>query len=115
MADDERLSPMSRELIAHKQNAPLVSAASAWEIAIKFRLGRLPAAAELVRNFASGVEDKGIEILPINAGHAIRAGLLTGSHKDPFDRMLAAQALEEDVPILSNDHAFDEYGVHRLW
>ena len=115
MTDDERLSQMADSLITQKGNRPLVSAVSAWEIATKFRLGRLPAAADLLRNFVSDLSARSIEILAVSADHGLKAGSLPGPHKDPFDRMLIAQALAEDVPIISNDRAFDVYGVRRLW
>ena len=115
MTNDGRLSKAARLLIEQKENISLVSAVSAWEIATKVRLGRLPAAADLVQNFVADLERERIEILPVDADHGIRAGLLPGPHKDPFDRMLIAQALAEDVPIVSNDRALDGYGVRRLW
>jgi PIN domain nuclease of toxin-antitoxin system len=106
---------MARETIAETGNTMLVSAASAWEIAIKFRLGKLPSAGDLVSNFSSEVEQEGFELLPISAEHGIRAGMLPGLHKDPFDRMLIAQAQAENVPIVSNETVFEAYGVRRVW
>jgi PIN domain nuclease of toxin-antitoxin system len=93
----------------------LVSAASAWELAIKHQSGKLRKAADLVSNFSGRIEREGFQLLPISAEHGIRAGLLPGLHKDPFDRMLIAQAQAEDVAIISNETAFDHYGVRRLW
>ena len=93
----------------------MVSAVSAWEIAVKVRLGRLPAASSLVQDFVADLSRQRIQILSVSADHAIRAGLLPGPQKDPFDRMLIAQALSENVPILSNDRALDGYGAKRLW
>ena len=93
----------------------LVSAASAWEIATKVRLGKLPTAANFVADFSGQIEREGFQLLAISADHAIRAGLLPGPHRDPFDRMLIAQAQAENVPILSNESAFESYGVRRLW
>ena len=113
--DDPVLTPAARDAIAETSGTTLVSAASAWELAIKFRLGRLPQAADLVSNFSSEMENEGFQILPISAEHGIRAGLLPGIHKDPFDRMLIAQSQAENVPIISNDTVFDNYGVRRLW
>ena len=80
-----------------------VSAASAWEIATKLRLGKLPTAADLAADFANQLETEGFQILPISADHAIRAGLLPGAHKDPFDRMLIAQA-DPNVGIAARFH-----------
>ena len=96
-------------------NTVLVSSASAWEIATKFRIGKLPDASDLLADFAGYMARERFEGLPISTDHAVRAGLLPGPHKDPFDRMLIAQAQAENVPILSNDAAFDTYSVRRLW
>lgn len=115
LSDDPALTKSARTIIAETKNLILVSAASAWEIATKLRLGRLPAAADLVADFAGQLDREGFEMLPISWDHAIRAGLLPGPHKDPFDRMLIAQAQAENVPILSNEAVFDTYGVRRLW
>jgi PIN domain nuclease of toxin-antitoxin system len=84
-------------------------------MATKVRLGRLPAAADLVQNFATEMAYHRIKILPISADHGIRAGSLPGPHKDPFDRMLIAQALAENVPLVSDDKALDGYGAKRVW
>jgi PIN domain nuclease of toxin-antitoxin system len=115
MTTDSQLSVLARALIGKRENTSVVSAASAWEIATKVRLGRLPSAADLVQDFAVDLEQQRMEVLPITAAHAIRAGLLPGPHKDPFDRMLIAQAQAENIPIVSNDVALDGYGVRRLW
>jgi PIN domain nuclease of toxin-antitoxin system len=93
----------------------LVSAASLWEIATKARLGKLDVAIEVVENFPIYLAREQFESVSITVAHAIRAGLLPGPHKDPFDRMLIAQALAENVPIVSNDRALDGYGARRLW
>jgi PIN domain nuclease of toxin-antitoxin system len=102
-------------MIASTNNAVLVSAASAWEIATKLRLGKLPTAADLVAGFGRQLEMEGFQVLPISADHAVRAGLLPGPHKDPFDRMLIAQAQAENIPLVSNEILFDSYGVRRVW
>jgi PIN domain nuclease of toxin-antitoxin system len=115
MTTDPHLSRSARTLIEQESTISLVSAASAWEIATKVRLGRLPAAADLVEDFVDDIKRQRMEILAVSAEHGIRAGLLPGPHKDPFDRMLIVQAQAENVPILSNDRALDGYGVRRLW
>lgn len=115
LTDDPALSNIARLLIADPGNLVLVSAVSAWEIAIKVRLGKLPTAADLVTDFTGHIQREGFHLLPISAEHAIRAGLLPGSHKDPFDRMLIAQAQEENIAIVSNEILFDNYGIRRLW
>jgi PIN domain nuclease of toxin-antitoxin system len=93
----------------------VVSAASAWEIATEVRLGRLPTASDLVSDFGGQMEREGFRLLGIAADHGVRGGLLPGPHKDPFDRMLIAQAQAENLPIVSNEKAFDAYGVRRIW
>jgi PIN domain nuclease of toxin-antitoxin system len=75
----------------------------------------LPEAGDLVSNFPTEIVQEGFQLLPISAEHGIRAGLLPGPHKDPFDRMLIAQSHAEDIPIVSNEAVFDTYGVRRLW
>jgi PIN domain nuclease of toxin-antitoxin system len=113
--DDPALPRAVRETIAETGNTMLVSAASAWELAIKFRLGKLPKAVDLVSNFSSEMEHEGFHVLPVSAEHGIRAGLLPGPHNDPFDRMLIAQSQAENLPIISNEKIFESYGVRRLW
>jgi PIN domain nuclease of toxin-antitoxin system len=113
--DDPSLTRRARETIADANNLMIVSAASAWELAIKFRMGKLPRAVDLVSNFSSEVDQEGFQLLPISADHGIRAGLLPGLHKDPFDRMLIAQAQAENLPVISNDRVFESHGVRRVW
>ncbi|MGB8581451.1 MAG: type II toxin-antitoxin system VapC family toxin [Candidatus Sulfotelmatobacter sp.] len=115
MTNDPHLSKSAHALIENRENVSLVSAASAWEIATKVRLGRLPAAAGLVQDFVADLARHRIGILPVSADHGLRAGLLPGPHTDPFDRMLIAQAIAENIPLVSNDRALDGYGVERLW
>jgi PIN domain nuclease of toxin-antitoxin system len=115
LSDDPALSRPARKFISETENAAVVSAASAWEIATKVRLGKLPSAADLASDFVAYLEREGFEVLPISADHAIRAGLLPGPHKDPFDRMLIAQAQADSMPVVSNDVVFDDYGVRRIW
>ena len=115
MTSDRHLSSNAHTLIEQESNLSLVSAASAWEMATKVRLGRLPVAVDLIQDFVIGLTRQRMEILDVTADHGIRAGLLPGPHKDPFDRMLIAQALAENIPIVSNDQALDGYGATRLW
>jgi PIN domain nuclease of toxin-antitoxin system len=115
LSDDTALPKAARKIIADTRNALMVSAASAWEIAIKVRLGRLPTAADLVADFAGYLEREGFELVSISAEHGIRAGLLPGLHKDPFDRMLIAQAQAENMPIITNEAVFESYDIRCLW
>lgn len=109
------LSLAAREIIADENNVILASAASAWEIATKVRLGRLPGAEKLEHDYLEVMEDAGYSMMPIDTESALRAGRMPGNHGDPFDRMLAAQALALDIPILSPDPQFDEFRVRRIW
>lgn len=93
----------------------LVSAASGWEIATKVRLGKLPWAAEFEQNFVGFVTDAGYKLVAIKIEVALRAGRITGDHRDPFDRMIAALALAEDMPLISSDAQLDTFGVRRIW
>lgn len=109
------LSREASEIIADQLNVVLVSAASAWEIATKVRLGKLPGAEKLEREFLGMMDDSGYTLLPIDGESALRAGRLTADHRDPFDRMIAAQALAGDLPILSTDANLDAFGIRRIW
>ncbi|HEX3941876.1 MAG TPA: type II toxin-antitoxin system VapC family toxin [Acidobacteriaceae bacterium] len=115
LTDDPALTRTARTIIADTKNTLIVSAASAWEIATKVRLGKLPAAETLVEDFHRHMENEGFELLAVSAEHGIRGGLLSGPHKDPFDRMLIAQAHAENLPVISNESLFEAYGVRRLW
>jgi len=115
LCDDPALTDPARKVISETSNVIYVSAASAWEIATKVRLGKLPQAEELASDFLGYMEREGFEILAISGDHAVRAGLLPGPHKDPFDRMLIAQAQAENIPLISNETLFDNYGVRRIW
>lgn len=109
------LSPAVREIISDEGNVILVSAASAWEIATKVRAGKLPGAEKLERDFLEVLDGAGYTPLSIDVGTALRAGRLVAEHRDPFDRMIAAQALALDIPVLSPDSLLDQFGVRRMW
>jgi PIN domain nuclease of toxin-antitoxin system len=113
--EDDLLSPRARRIIASAANELVVSAASAWEISTKYRLGRIPFAHDLAEDFIPAVQAAGYQMLPISVEHALRAGRLSGDHRDPFDRVLAAQAIHEDMPLISNDCQLDVFGVRRVW
>jgi PIN domain nuclease of toxin-antitoxin system len=112
---DRRLSLKARRAIGRDTNAILVSAASAWEIATKARLGKLPGATDVAADVTGAVASQGFAPLDITVVHAQRAGSLAGDHRDPFDRLLIAQGQIEDVAIVSDDAVFDAYGVRRYW
>lgn len=115
IADSKRLSETARGAMADDTNEIFVSAASAWEIATKYRLGKLPGGEALAVDVAGTIRPQGFEELAISIADAERAGRLPGPHRDPFDRMLIAQALARDLPVVSTDAVFDGYGVNRLW
>ena len=114
-AQPELLGREAAELIGGGGNEILVSAASAWEMATKVRLGKWPEAVRMEANFLEMVEGNGYTFLAIGPGIALRAGRLAGEHRDPFDRILAAHALAEDIAILSADAKLDVFGVRRIW
>lgn len=112
---DRRLPLKVRRAIVAESNTVLVSAASAWEITTKARLGKLPGALDVAADVVGCVAGQGFSALDITLLHAQRAGGLGGTHRDPFDRMLIAQAELEDVALVSDDEVFDDYGVRRFW
>ena len=93
----------------------LSAPASAWEIATKCRLGKLPWGEAVAADVVGQIAGQGFEGLAIDVADAERAGRLPGPHRDPFDRMLIAQALARGLPVVSVDEVFDAYGVNRLW
>ena len=115
LADDPALSGKARDAIADIDNAVFVSAASAMEVTTKHRLGKLPQAAELAMNFEAILGTEGFRPLPIAIRHAAFAGNLRIAHRDPFDRLLIAQAILEGAVLVSNERLFDAFGVARLW
>jgi PIN domain nuclease of toxin-antitoxin system len=112
---DTALSASARDAIDDTRNDVFVSAASAWEIATKVRIGKLPAAAVIAADLAATVEAQGFVPLPVSFAHGQVAGALPGPHRDPFDRMLVAQAMADEMMLVSNEQRFDAYGVRRLW
>jgi len=111
----DRLSPMASEILSDPRNTIMVSAVSGLEIATKVRLGRLPVMAERVADFNAAILAEGFRHLPIGHDVAVRAGLMAGAHRDPFDRVLAAQALASDVPLLTRDREIARFGCKVLW
>ncbi|MCY3970191.1 MAG: type II toxin-antitoxin system VapC family toxin [Acidobacteria bacterium] len=115
LAGSRRLSRSARQAIEDEANDVLVSAASAWEITTKHRLGKLPEADHVALDVAATIASQSFEELPISVDDAGRAGRLPGPHRDPFDRVLVAQALARDLVVVSTDPVFDGYAVSRLW
>lgn len=113
--DDRRLPAAARAAIASPDNAVLVSAATAWEIATKHRLGKWPEVATLLDGFDTNLRRSRFIGLPISHDHARLAGGLDGEHRDPFDRMLLAQARLEELAIVTGDPVFRTYGAAVVW
>jgi PIN domain nuclease of toxin-antitoxin system len=112
--NDPKLCEISRSIIANSNNEILVSSATAWEIAIKYRIGKLPEAKPLLDNYRGALKRLGFLELAINTEHALTAGSLTIDHRDPFDRMLMAQAKLENIPIITYDPAFHLLDIHII-
>jgi PIN domain nuclease of toxin-antitoxin system len=112
---DNALPAHARAAIADTGAEVFISAVTAWELSIKFALGKLPTARALVADFDAIVAREGFRELMITVMHGRNAGVLPMFHKDPFDRMLIAQAMAERLVLVSNEVIFDAYGVARLW
>ncbi len=113
--EPERLSGRVGSILADQSTDLIVSAASAWEIATKFRLGKLPQAATLVERWDEVVKQLRASATPIDSAQARRAGLFEVAHRDPFDRLLAAQAELLNCPIITIDAAFNQFPVTTIW
>ena len=111
---DARLSSAARDALAETNNIAYVSAVVAWELAIKTRSGKLEAQA-ILSDFHGLLLQRGFRRLAISTAHALRAGQLPLHHRDPFDRMLVAQAQAHAFSVVSADSMFDRYGISRLW
>jgi PIN domain nuclease of toxin-antitoxin system len=112
---DERLSSTARTLIEDVNNDVFLSVASLWEMAIKISLGRLRLAQPFETFIPQQISLNRIGILGITISHTAQVAILPFHHRDPFDRLLIAQALGEQMPIVSRDPEFDAYGITRLW
>ena len=114
-AAPERFSESARELIDDPDNVLLLSPVSAWEIATKHALGRLALPAPPADYVPSRMKSSGVDALPLQHSHALQVAMLPWHHRDPFDRLLIAQAQVEDIPILSADRDLAAYDVQLLW
>ena len=113
--DDPKLSDTAREYIKTKDNQVLISSASAWEIATKYRLGKLPEAGEVVKRLPELMSISRISTLAITTDHALLAGSFDVNHRDPFDRMLAAQSKVEQIPLITVDPALHMFDIEIIW
>lgn len=111
----EFLSRRASEIIVDSNSVIMVSAASAWEIATKVRNGKLPGAEKFESTFLTKLDEMGYILLSIDGETALRAARFAGEHRDPFDRMIVAQALALDIPVISRDARLDAFGVRRIW
>lgn len=114
-SEPTKLSTRVLSLLRDPSTDVAVSAASAWEISTKYRLGRLPSCGAILEGWTERLAEDRFQELPISARHALRAGSLPGEHRDPFDRMLAAQSIVEGLPIVSVDAALSAFGAERVW
>jgi PIN domain nuclease of toxin-antitoxin system len=112
--DPAKLTALAQGLLQDPAHDRLLSAATLWEIAIKFSLGRLPLSMPYRQWMDKAMADLGLVVLPITLDHAERQTSLPWHHRDPFDRLLVAQAQVEGVPLVSADPALDAYGITRL-
>ncbi len=111
----DRITSAAMTAMSDPANELLVSAATLWEIAIKFGLGKLPISLPYRQWMEKAMVDLGLVLLPITLDHAERLALLPWHHRDPFDRLLVAQAQVEGVPLVSADETLDPYGISRIW
>ena len=112
---DQRLTQKARETIENSSNQSLISIASLWEMTIKISLGKLKITQSIDNFFQDQIENNGFDLMPIEFLHLNILVNLPFNHRDPFDRLLIAQAISEKIPIISSDKAFDTYPVNRLW
>jgi PIN domain nuclease of toxin-antitoxin system len=115
LSGNTALSAAARDAIADPANSAYVSAATAWEIATRYRIGKLPSAAPIAGRFGEVLRRCKFYELPITLAHTEKAGSLPGERRDPFDRMLIAQAIIERRRFVSIDSRADAFGVARLW
>jgi PIN domain nuclease of toxin-antitoxin system len=115
LTGDTRLPRKARDAIDSDANQTHVSAASAWEITTKYRIGKLDNAAAIANDVRAAILSQSFVELPVTVAHGQRAGALLGEHRDPFDRMLIAQAILENMALVSNEARFDAFAVKRLW
>ena len=114
LSDDRRLSRRARNEIRAADEV-LLSSVSGWEIATKHRIGKLHLRGWLPEDLPTLLEKSRIDVLAVSLPHAIQAGTIGGGHRDPFDRLLIAQSQVEDLPIVSADPVFEQYGVEVIW
>ena len=115
MGNDGRLSDRARGILENGANQRLISIVSLWEIAIKVNLGRLPTYGLTVSRVAEELREQSFEVIPVRQADLVRIEKLPWIHRDPFDRLLITQALEENIPLLTSDEAIVKYAVQTIW
>lgn len=115
LTDDGRLSAQALAIIKSPRNTVWVSPASGWELATKLRLGKLPGAERVLPKLPALIEEARLRVLPITLAHALNAGSLKHAHRDPFDRMLVAQAVAEHMTLVTSDPACKALGAETAW
>lgn len=115
LVSPSKLGKRARAIIEDPENARVVSAVSAWEISTKHRLGKLDEAEDVIRDYSAHLSTLLAEELAISTRHALAAGMWNAPHRDPFDRMLAAQSVIEGIAIVTNDRAIRQFGIETLW
>lgn len=115
MADSPMLSATARAAISNRGNDVWVSSASAWEITTKYRIGKLAGVEPIINTLEEEILRENFRLLDIRFAHGCLAGSLRNDHRDPFDRMLIAQSLLDNLTLVSNESLFDTFGVTRVW
>jgi PIN domain nuclease of toxin-antitoxin system len=113
--DKQRLTPAAEALLEDRNNLLLVSHATLWELLAKVGRGKLPVSGGSVEAVVQDIHNLGVAVLPVTEYHIVAAATLPHHHSDPFDRILIAQAMQEDAPILSADRILPSYGVSVIW
>jgi PIN domain nuclease of toxin-antitoxin system len=115
LTDSEKLSKRARQVVSKPDHALYVSAATGWELATKVRIGKLEEARPLLQDLCARLAREYIDVLPIDMSAALLAGSMVHAHRDPFDRMIAAQATTEKMAVVSSDEIFDALVGRRIW
>ena len=115
LTDSEKLSKKARQVVSKAEHTLYVSAATGWELATKVRIGKLEEARPLLQDLGPRLAREYIEVLPIDMAAALLAGSMIHVHRDPFDRMIAAQATTEKLAVVSSDAIFDSLVGRRIW
>ncbi len=115
LTDPLKLSPQAANILLDSNTSLLVSSATVWELGIKFQIGKLPQVKRILPRLEHSLARLGADELRINHAHALKASCLSPVHRDPFDRMLVAQAVIEGVPLMTADQVFQGYQVLTVW